>query len=350
MSARKNVAEQIESLIRERKMGEDEMLHLMWIFAQEENVKITRSNHRRLLRLEKYSDETIQKVMDFLVQVEKYEAPDKIPGYSEQQQQQQQHRRGVGELQLLEERQTQARKELEKLRVQEMKRRKVNALNAAMMKNQQRHSEAVAEAGPVAAASRRLPKMMLAEDSSNAQIMEHANVASDDSAIVSLWLTKQLKITRAAKKVNPTFIAPTGDSAMPTQSRVIPKKKKRRKKTASRAAAKKKNDAALESDADDDEDEQADEAPPKSVLSLFNENDAGGGGEADQAEDEDDGEKVADSEDDDEAPVGFEAPDDEDGDGDEENDDDDNDDNDADDGGLEDGGLEDGAEEFSGED
>ena len=72
---RQTIVDKIESLNRQKRINESQMLHIFWILSQEEGVPITRSQTRRLIRLERYSDETILKLKEFLIEIEKNSYP-----------------------------------------------------------------------------------------------------------------------------------------------------------------------------------------------------------------------------------------------------------------------------------
>lgn len=338
---RKYIAEHIESLIRQRKLGEDEMLHLIWLCDQEENVKITRSHHRRLLRLEKYSDETMKKVTDFLKEVEKYESRGVTASESTGNSSASTAAKPASVVRLLEERQEQARSELEKLREQEMKRRKVTTLN----------NRVAATQATATAAVKRLPRAIptdVAITTGATTTYHHTPEGEADAALVSDWLMRTMKLTRAQKKVNPKFIAPDGDIAMPIHARVVPKKKKRKNRRKSRKTSGERKPrgkkVAEQEDEDEDEDEEI-ELPEEESNE-----EAGIANEEEEEEEEDavlvgtpltaaaitneDGAPDDDDDDDLDAPVGFEM---ENGDEDDDDDDeDDDDDGDADDDDLDD--------------
>jgi hypothetical protein len=62
---RQKVSSRIERLLKSKALNDDQLLHLLFIFSREEDVKITRNQARRLLRLEKYSDATINQVVRY---------------------------------------------------------------------------------------------------------------------------------------------------------------------------------------------------------------------------------------------------------------------------------------------
>lgn len=300
---RKHVAEQIENLIRQKKLGEQQLLHLMWIFAQEENVKITRSENRRLLRLEKYTDDTLKKVMEFLNEVEKYPIVKNIP------QQQGSHTKTQHQ-------QPSPVDNTEQLRTQEMKRQKVSRLQQM--------------ATPSNSKTSKLP--IIQPD--NVKLDHNTDYA--DADIVRNWFIRQTKLSKAAKKMNPQLIAPTGTgSALPISIRVVPKKKKRKPRKKSNVTKKRKeqleetpiDDDENIDDVADDADENADEVIDDALAPIDAENQheedgeiiEGGGSSLDENE---------------EAPVGFEMEKEEGEDDDENGEDDDvaSDDEDVDDG------------------
>ncbi len=267
---RKHVAEQIESLIRQKKLGETQLLHLMWIFSHEDNIKITRNENRRLLRLEKYNDDTLKKVIDFLGEVEKYPTVKISP--------QSGAASSVSTSKVVPQSDN-----LEVLRSQEMKRQKVARLqNLATPRDRDR-----------------LPRTLPEEIR-----VEHAREFSD-ADIVKTWFIRQTKFSKAAKKINPTLVAPLGKgSAMPMSVRVVPKKKKR--KPRKKSDKKRKEEENIENEEEEIEEEieieEIDEAIP--VLEKL-------GNEPDPAVNEDEeqlqgGDEASEASEIDEAPVGFE--------------------------------------------
>jgi len=303
---RKHVAEKIETLIRQKKMGDDQLMHLMWLFAQEENIKITRSQTRRLLRLEKYSEETIKKVIDFLSEVEKYPVaknlqqtgaaaatntnnPTNVPkGYIN-----------------------------ENVAEQEMKKRKVVA---QLRQRVQQQSQT----------GLRLPKARPEEE--NGQQL--SQTAFSDALVLSGWLVQQMKFTKAAKKIKPTLAAPIGTAtALPISVRVVPKKKKRKPRKKSAAPKKRKEDEEQQEEEEEEplvapedepphpdenadeepkaneEEEEAEDAPVGFEMEKEEEEEEEGEGEvesepSDDEEEEEDGDDENDEEDEEDEEVG----------------------------------------------
>lgn len=258
---RKHVAEKIESLIRQRKMGDDQLLHLMWLFAQEENIKITRSQTRRLLRLEKYSDETIKKVTDFLTEVEKYPVVKNF--------------QPIGVSSGSSSSTTTSSKGYinENVAEQEMKKRKVVA---QLRQRVQQQSQT----------GLRLPRARPEEENGN----QSGQTAFSDANVLSGWLVQQMKFTKAAKKIKPTLAAPVGTAtALPISVRVVPKKKKR--KPRKKGVTKKRKE---EEEQEEEEEEQVVTVPEDEIP------------QEDEENDEEEGEANEEEEDVEDAPVGFE--------------------------------------------
>ena len=208
MNDRKRIANQIDGLIRQKRISEEQLLHLMWLFSQEENVKITRNMTRRLLRLEKYSEKTIKKVTKFLSQVEA------CPSLSPEIKADSTRDLPSPEPELTTEYDATSDNQLELLREQDMKRRKVRKL-------QDRASSAPQE--------KKLPPIAPMELQEFQQ-----NEYLTDADVLNSWLFVQTKYCKAAKKHGPGIAAPYGKAtALPVSVRVISKKKKRRARKAS---------------------------------------------------------------------------------------------------------------------
>ena len=205
MVERQRLAKHIDGLVRQKRISKDQLLHLMWIFSQEENVKITRNMTRRLLRLEKYSEETIKKVTAFLVQVEKSPPPETadlapVPKPT----------RRLSRDHIPTEYDATADNQLEMLREQDMKRRRVRTLQKR------------AAAAPMIT---ELPTIAVQQLD---RLPPPRHLA--DADILIGWLVKQTKHCKSSKKTGPTIAAPYSTAtALPVHARVIPKRKKRRK-------------------------------------------------------------------------------------------------------------------------
>jgi len=223
---RKRIANQIDGLIRQKRISEDQLLHLMWLFAQEENVKITRNMSRRLLRLEKYSEETIKKVTKFLSQVKA------CPRVSPEIKADSARNLPSPQAELTTEYDATSDNQLELLREQDMKRRKVRKL--------QDRASSGRNGG-------RLPQILPMEIEERDE-KSRSGVHLVDADILQGWLLRQTKQCKAAKKQGPGIAAPYGRAtALPVSVRVISKKKKKRrarKSSNSRTSAKKPMRAA----------------------------------------------------------------------------------------------------------
>lgn len=192
-------------------------MHMMWIFSQEDNVKITRNMTRRLLRLEKYSEPTIQKVMAFLEQVKNCprdtsesethsESEGAAAGSTTQ------HREAPA---LSLEYDATSDNQLELLREQEMKRRKVRSLES-------REAKAPRE-----------PALPLIHPEGGGRIGSPAARYLTDVEVLNGWLTQQTKLSKSSKKSGPGVAAPYSmATALPIAARIaLTKKKKKRAPT-----------------------------------------------------------------------------------------------------------------------
>lgn len=223
VSVRRGIAKDINDLVRQRQITEDQLLHLMWIFSQEENVKITRNMTRRLLRLEKYSEATIQKVTAFLQQVKECQLEPLGASDSEGAAQSQPQPSGEASTSIVSiEYDAAAENQLEQLREQEMKRRKVRSL-------ENREARAPKQSG--------LPEVhpeggggdrrggLLAEPATGRYLT--------DVSVLNGWLALQTKHCKSSKKGGQSLAAPYGQAtALPVNARVLVKKKKKRTRAA----------------------------------------------------------------------------------------------------------------------
>jgi hypothetical protein len=261
---RKSVADKIETLIRQKRLSDDQLLHLMWIFAQEENVKISRSETCRLLLLERYNDDTIKKVMDFLSEIEKIPVAKNLqPAGSA----------SSSTTTLVNNTITRERE------VEEMKKRKI--VGELRQRVQDRPTNG------------RLPRATPEEDNRRADV-GHGHHTFSEAHVLSGWLVQQLKYTKAAKKTKPTLVAPTGTAtALPLAARIVPKKKKRKPRKKNISSKKRKD----EEEEEQEEDYEEDDVQPN----------ASGEAEPKDEENEDENENQdEDEEAEDDAPVGFE--------------------------------------------
>jgi hypothetical protein len=254
VAERKRIAKQIDGLIRQRRISEDQLLHLMWLFSQEENVKITRNMTRRLLRLEKYSENTIKKVTNFLNQVE--ECPRVSPEQGNRDRQQQHHELPHQREHLTTEYDATADNQIELLREQEMKRRKVRTLKTRVERAPR--DDALPHVSP---------DDRLRVGGEEAQGVVHLV----DADVLNIWLVKQTKHCKSAKKNGPGIAAPYGKAtALPVSVRIIPKKKKRRTRKAAtrRASTAIKKAPVRKKPVDDEEEEMSSYSSEEEVAGL----------------------------------------------------------------------------------
>jgi hypothetical protein len=287
-ATQQKVAKRIEKLLREKRMNDNQLLHLLYIFSREEKVKITRSHHCRLLRVERYGEETLKNVIQFLDVVESLDSTDLIP-----------------------KKETQQRSSID------MSKRKSRISHHIPDSSAQR----VVRPKIARKAPESLPRVEMPGMSSQpVRTMAGEDSASNVTAL-NEWMTQQIKRAKQARKMDPSICCPGSMSTLPVSDRQIPLKKKRKKTARKRALEKIKEDEEIEliistREYADDQENEIDEIEDLEEVLIFGEEDdeedpAGEDENIDLADDEDENEEeveedhsndisVAESDDDDE--------------------------------------------------
>ena len=210
VASQQKVASRIEKLVREKRLSEDQLLHLLYIFSREEKVKITRSQNCRLLRLERYGEDTIKKVTQFLDVVETTASSDS----------------------------TIVKKEKGPIAaIETMSKRKAVAAAPTPTTTTQQQQKKVILRVPKRQAPERLPPVkMPAAHSAALSSLSDESAFSDVSALND-WLVQQTKLGKQARKIDPAICCPeTTSTVMSLSDRQIPIKKKRKKTAKKRAS------------------------------------------------------------------------------------------------------------------
>lgn len=208
------VASRIEKLLREKRLNENQLLHLLYIFSREEKVKITRSQNCRLLRIERYGEDTINRVTQFLDVVESLEASDLIKKDS-----------SGGS---------------------------VEDTPVIMSKRRSRTSHILASTKPVKKIARpihrtkkeaeRLPSIQLPATISRQVSTLADEAASSDVSSLNEWLVQQTKRGKQARKIDPSICCPETSTTLCLADRQVPLKKKRKKTAKKRSSQKNKEE------------------------------------------------------------------------------------------------------------
>lgn len=208
-ATQQRVASRIEKLLREKRLNENQLLHLLYIFSREEKVKITRSQNCRLLRIERYSEDTINRVTQFLDVVESLDSSDLIK---------KQPSGGAVE-------------------------------PTSMSKRKSKTPQAIATVTKkiIRPVQRKKQIERLPSIQHPSTISKHVSTLADESAFTDIsalndWLAQQTKCGKQARKVDPSICCPDGSTTLSLSDRQVPVKKKRKKTAKKRASQKNKEE------------------------------------------------------------------------------------------------------------
>lgn len=197
---RHKIVTRVEKLIKDKALTEDQLLHLLYIFSREDKVKITANQTRRLFRLEKYSDDTIKNVLQFLdvAETQRIVGPENPV---------QVIKPSIHQNPPIEEMSKRAREVKKKLLITQ----------------------------PLIEVKETLPLILppVGDEIQANDIGVAANV--ENKSVLSSWLVEQTKRGKQAKKIDPQLCCPTMLSVLSTNNRQLPPKK--RKKTSKKKLA-----------------------------------------------------------------------------------------------------------------
>lgn len=218
-----SVGRKIERFIRERRFSERELLHLLWIFNKDQSVKITRNFSRRLLRLEKYGESTLDELEKFLSQIETKSASDqksqKADSPSSTSSQSMSTMSRLREQQQMQSLQDQISKKRKLQHITRKTHRFINPLDQLTSL-------------PVA-----IPRAVNVNNGGSDHVAEIDAIAVANDPLLGSWETLQKKTSRAGRKINVEVIcAGSSSNCLPIALRSVrkPPKPKTKRQSATR--------------------------------------------------------------------------------------------------------------------